>query len=233
MDWKTVQKQNPIFLNLGGGRDCHPNRNYQHYIAVDREPRSDWAVKHDLQEVIPLADDSVQRILTEDFLEHLPRQSIQSVIGEAYRILAPGGFMRLGVPDYHNPKDRFYLEQGHDPRFPEHQTLTHYPLMQQIIAASPFTRAVFYQYWCDGVYHWQPIDYALGLIKRTPENYYSNYMQQIRRWLHMALEKRRDMAWRKTQNEQPAVSAIRFGHPLFATEIVIDLFKDSSVHRTL
>ena len=222
MDWKTVSQQTPIFLNLGGGRDCHPVRYYQQYIAVDSTPRSAWAVKHDLQEAIPLPDNSVQRVLTEDFLEHLPRKSMQAVIGETFRILVPGGFMRIGVPDYHNPKDRVYLEQGHDPRFPGHQTLTHYRLMQEIIADSPFTRAVFYQYWLDGVYHWQPIDYSVGFIKRTPENYYANYMQQGRRWLHIALEKLR----LGRHNEKAVASTIRFGHPLFATEIVIDLFKD-------
>lgn len=196
-------------------------RNYQQYIAVDSTLRSAWAVQHDLAKAIPLPDQSVQRVLTENFLEHLPRQTLQAVIGEAFRLLVPGGFMRIGVPDYHNPKDRFYLEQGHDPRFPGHLTLTHYRLVQEIIAESPFTRAVFYQYWCDGVYHWQPVDYSLGFIKRTPENYYANYLQQGRRWLHIALEKFRA----RRQHAQPDDAPIRFGHPLFATEIVVDLFK--------
>lgn len=221
MNWDEVLKREVIYLNLGGGRNCHPMKYYENYIAVDLNTRNQpFAVSHDLRKPIPLPDHSVARILTEEFLEHIPADDIVHLLGECYRLLKPGGVMRIACPDYRNPKDQAFLEKGTDPRFPGHVTLTHFALMKKIVEASPFERFNFYQYWEGDSYHWQAIDYSLGMVQRTPEHYYRIYMRGWRQRFHSFLLTIRHP--RKTWGNK---SEIGFGHPLYATQVVADLWK--------
>lgn len=226
MDWNDVLARDPIYLNLGGGRCCHPRRGYEHYIAVDRRLRGGWAVQHDLRQPLPLPDGVVSRILSEDFIEHIPVEAIEALLMECHRLLKPGGFARIGAPDYMNPKNRICLERGSDPDFPGHVTLTHYQLLRSIVERLPFSRFEFYQYWDGDRYIWSPIDYSLGLIQRTPENYYRLYMRGLRPkihyWLYLLRSRRKE--GQSSGGKTPA--NIRYGHPLYATEIVVDLFKN-------
>jgi predicted SAM-dependent methyltransferase len=172
LEWNDVREKDPIYLNLGGAEFHHPRPGYEKYISVDLDPPpGEWTVTHDLTTPIPLPDRSVSRIHTEDFLEHLAVERIESLLAECYRLLAPGGMMRIGLPDYNNPKDRHCLEIGHDERDPKHITLTHYGLVKGIIERSPFSHYEFYHYWVDGAYVDGAMDFSLGMIKRTPGNH--------------------------------------------------------------
>ena len=63
MNWSDVQKKDPIYLNLGGGINCHPKIGYENYISVDiNPPHEGLSVKRDVGEPIPLAEHSVTRI---------------------------------------------------------------------------------------------------------------------------------------------------------------------------
>ncbi|GAI97240.1 unnamed protein product, partial [marine sediment metagenome] len=171
MNWPEILSIDPIYLNLGGGSNCHPRTEYQNYISVDiNPPSSNWAVKHDLRNPLPLPDGSVTRIHSEDFIEHISVSEIKVLLVECFRLLKPGGMMRIGVPDYNNPKDRSYLKRGTDPRFPSHITLTNFQMLKNIIEKSPFSRYKFYHYWDEEDFIQETIDYSLGMIKRTPDN---------------------------------------------------------------
>lgn len=172
MKWQDVLGKNPIYLNLGGGNNCHPQVNYKNYISVDIRPAHiDWSIIHDLRKPITLPDNSVTRIHTEDFLEHLKVDDIKALLKESFRILKHGGTMRIGVPDYNNPKDYPYLIKRNDARCPNHITLTNYKLIKNIIEESPFAyNHKFYHYWDKGKFVYKKIDYSLGYIKRTPDN---------------------------------------------------------------
>ena len=225
MQWDDIIRLHPIYFNLGGGRCSHPSRWYRNYVSIDQKPRSEWSIQHDLTTPFPLPDHTVDRILTEDFLEHLELGQIESLLKECYRILKPGCFMRIGVPDYRNPKDRICLEAGKDPLMTQHKTLTHYDLMQEVVANSPFEEYEFYQYWLGDQYIWKPVDYSLGIIRRSPENFYRVYMKSFWPIVHYS----KDLLTTffkpglKKRNENSA--GITYGHPLFTTELVVDLRK--------
>jgi len=173
MKWSQVIAKEEIFLNLGGADNHHPKDHYNDYISIDKKRRlfcGDWSVKHDLRERTPIQDGLVTRILSEDFFEHMTQPEIQAIIEEGYRILKPDGMIRIGVPDYNNPKDRPFLLEGKDPRYPQHLTLTTYGLMKHIIEESPFLNFEFYHYWNKGEFIRKQIDYSLGWISRTPDN---------------------------------------------------------------
>lgn len=225
LTWPEIQEKNPIILNIGGGNNGHPMRYRQNYIAVDVEPydTSVWCVKHDLTQPIPLPDASVDQIHCEDFLEHILPEQYVPLLNECYRLLKPGAHMRIGVPDYNNPKDKFCLKLGYDPRNDLHITLTTYDLMREEIARSQFVNAVFYHYWENGKFMHNDIDYSLGWIKRTPDN----DPRCRRRGLHALLGKVRDQQFKKTQGadvtEEDLLS--QPGHRLHVTSLVVDLIK--------
>lgn len=172
MSWSEVKKQDPIYLNLGGGRHCHPEKGYEKYISVDLRPvlGIKYSVQHDLKTPIPLPNNSVDRIHSEDFLEHCEIKEIKKILTESYRLLKVGSQMRIAVPDYNNPKDQPFLKKGRDSRFPGHKTLTHYELIKKLITESPFAQYKFYHYWNKGKFIKKKIDYSLGLVRRTPDN---------------------------------------------------------------
>jgi predicted SAM-dependent methyltransferase len=47
----------------------------------------------------PFEDESVEAIIASAILEHFPREEGIRFLEECYRILQPGGIMRIGVPD--------------------------------------------------------------------------------------------------------------------------------------
>jgi predicted SAM-dependent methyltransferase len=54
----------------------------------------------DMRRGLPLANGSVDAIYSEHFLEHVPLEIVrETLLPELHRILAPGGEIRIGVPD--------------------------------------------------------------------------------------------------------------------------------------
>lgn len=183
MTWEEVAARKPLLLNLGGGTDCDPHPRYVGYVSVDAAPRVDCGVAHDLLRPLPLPDGSVDRILSEHFLEHIPLHGIAHVLRECHRVLRPGGVARIAVPDYGHPRDRRCLALGRDPRRHDHLTLPTYALCARLVAESPFGSARFYQYWDGDTFVHQPVDYSLGFVRRTPENEPRNRARGLRQHL--------------------------------------------------
>lgn len=226
MNWSDVQKKDPIYLNLGGGNNCHPKIGYENYITVDiNPPHEGWSVKHDVREPVPLPERSVARILSEDLIEHLKTEEIKALLRECFRILKPLGVVRIGVPDYNNPKDHLYFGKGKDPRHPDHITLTNYELMKNIIDESPFSRYEFYHYWDKGKFIYKKIDYSLGMIKRTPDNDPRCRMGGIKQKTEVVLADFLFKLMRRFRVSEEDMS-VRRGHRLYVTSLVVDLFKD-------
>ncbi len=226
MEWAEAARQHPLYLNLGGAEFRHPMPGYEGYISVDRDaPAGEWAIRHDLTKPIPLPNGSVTRIHTEDFLEHIPIADIRTLLIECHRLLAPGGFMRIGVPDYNNPKDRGCLERGSDPRFPTHVTLTHYELMKDLVEGSPFPRHTFYHYWKGDTYVHERMHYSRGMIRRVPEHHPKCRRRGIGQHVKLGL---RDAVYAISRGFR--VSEVdwltRQGHRLHVTSLTLDLFKD-------
>ena len=166
------------------------------------------------------------RIHSEDFLEHIAVEEIKALLVECFRLLKPGGRMRISVPDYNNPKDRPFLKKGSDPRFPAHITLTNHDLLKNIIEEeSSFTRYKFYHYWDGENFVQEPIDYSFGTIKRTPDNdprcRRTGRIQNFTGRLRDAFYK---LSRGSRYSEQDLLT--RKGHRLHVTSLVVDLFKD-------
>jgi len=82
------------FLNLGCG-----NRYHADWINIDMRFRSPDVINHDLTKGIPLEDNSCDVVYHSNLLEHLRRTDALPFLLECYRVLKPGGILRVGVPD--------------------------------------------------------------------------------------------------------------------------------------
>jgi len=78
----------PVVVNLGCGTD-------ETGIGIDINYQPD--IKHDLNEGIPLADDSVDRIICEHVLEHL--DAPVQLLHECQRVLRTDGALELELPN--------------------------------------------------------------------------------------------------------------------------------------
>ena len=153
MNFEKFLQLDRKYLNLGSAKDIHPNKKYRHYVGINPPGRFQnkvmnlqtgrlvdhpdilknknakhgthpWIIYHDLEKPFPLPDNCVEQIHSEDCFEHIEKTKYPQILEELYRILKPNGFFRLAVPDYMNPKDRFCLQKGYDPRNNLHVTLT-------------------------------------------------------------------------------------------------------------
>jgi predicted SAM-dependent methyltransferase len=67
---------------------------YQRLFNVDPE-----VIAWDLRRGIPFADDTFAVVYHSHFLEHLERKAARTFLSECYRVLEPGGILRIVVPD--------------------------------------------------------------------------------------------------------------------------------------
>lgn len=89
----------PAKLNLGCGSVFIDS---PEWINLDFETVSPAVRQANLLERLPLADKSASLVYSSHFLEHVPRSMVPSLLFEWLRVLAPGGVVRLVVPDLEN-----------------------------------------------------------------------------------------------------------------------------------
>jgi len=82
-------------LHLGCGRRFIPG--YYHIDAIEF-PHVDLV--HAVDSLPSVPDNSVDVIYSCHVLEHFNRRELQRVLREWYRVLAPGGTLRIAVPDF-------------------------------------------------------------------------------------------------------------------------------------
>jgi len=91
-------------LNLGCGRYFDPN-----WTNVDLDPSVKGVLKCDLRNGIPFEDQSFDVVYHSHVLEHYTREDGKRFVKECWRVLTPGGVLRVVVPDLEEVT-RCYLE---------------------------------------------------------------------------------------------------------------------------
>lgn len=91
-----LRRQRGISLNVGTG-----GRGKDSWVNMDAiGSHRDLYCTHDLRQPLPLADQSVKRILAEHVIEHLDFYGdVPRVFAEFHRVLELGGIVRIVVPD--------------------------------------------------------------------------------------------------------------------------------------
>jgi len=62
---------------------------------------------HNLTKPLPWADGTIDVCYTSHTVEHMSRDEGRHLVSEAYRVLRPGGVLRVVVPDLHDVVDRY------------------------------------------------------------------------------------------------------------------------------
>ncbi len=93
-----LQRTKPILLELAPG-----GRKMKGWTTVGLAEASD--IRMDLSNPLPLPDNSVTQIYSAHFLEHLHYPDLVNLLCECCRVLQPGGFFKVAVPNA-----RIYIE---------------------------------------------------------------------------------------------------------------------------
>lgn len=145
-------------------------------------------ILHDICQKYPLKDNSVDAYQAEDVFEHIEYDKLVDVINEIYRVLKPGAYFRLSVPDYgcdilynRSKKD----ESGNiifDPdgggKYQDGKVIdgghVWFPTYEKVLALidkSDFSKYEFYHYYDEnGDSVTKEIDYSKGYVIRTPDH---------------------------------------------------------------
>lgn len=103
-DFIPIRKTESAHLNVGCGRRYHES-----WTNLDLESDDPQVIRHDVTKGIPFKENTFETVYHSHILEHLkPDQGIE-LIGECYRVLQPGGILRMVVPDLERIA-RLYLE---------------------------------------------------------------------------------------------------------------------------
>jgi predicted SAM-dependent methyltransferase len=79
-------------INLGGGGNCLDG-----CLTADIYPRADTFV--DCRKALPFANASIDGIFCEEMIEHISKLDALRLLQECWRILKPGGVIRITTPD--------------------------------------------------------------------------------------------------------------------------------------
>lgn len=103
------------YLNVGCGRRSKPN-----FVNLDYIWQPGVDLVYDLSKKLPFERNQLSGIFSEHCLEHLPFDLVTGhVLKEFYRILAPGGRLRIVVPDAGAYIQKYYdCVHGHNVEFP-------------------------------------------------------------------------------------------------------------------
>lgn len=93
----------PRLLNLGCGQRYHPAWTNVDFTATGLD-----VLAHDLTQGIPFVDDTFDAVYHSHLLEHFAKDVAPMFLQECYRVLKPGGIIRVVVPDLENIA-RIYL----------------------------------------------------------------------------------------------------------------------------
>jgi SAM-dependent methyltransferase len=84
------------------------------WVNLDYSPSSLAVQRANLLSRLPLPDDGAMLVYSSHFVEHIPRDQVLSFLVECRRVLAPGGVVRLVLPDLGNLCRAYlgYRDQG-------------------------------------------------------------------------------------------------------------------------
>jgi SAM-dependent methyltransferase len=91
------------YLYFGNIGTNEPQYKSGKFVGLALSVTNDREIKHSVYDPLPVPNNSVEKIQSQDVFEHLEYLTIPGILDDIYRALAPDGVFRLSVPDYHSP----------------------------------------------------------------------------------------------------------------------------------
>jgi predicted SAM-dependent methyltransferase len=86
----------------------------QGWINLDFEPGNPAVQQADLLGYLPIDDCRVSILYSSHFLEHIPKSQVKAFLLECYRVLKPGGVIRLVLPDFEEMCREYILRRDNN-----------------------------------------------------------------------------------------------------------------------
>jgi predicted SAM-dependent methyltransferase len=90
------------YLNIGCGNKYHKD-----WVNIDMVSSSKDIVAVNILKGLPFPDNSFDIIYHSQVLEHIPKENSGKFMNECFRVLKPGGIIRVVVPDLENIVDEY------------------------------------------------------------------------------------------------------------------------------
>ncbi|MEQ8880789.1 MAG: methyltransferase domain-containing protein, partial [Cyclobacteriaceae bacterium] len=99
------------YLNVGCGKRFHKD-----WLNIDVLPADPGVIHCDVTKGLPLEDNDLDVVYHSHVLEHIPKAKVKAFLNECYRVLKPGGIIRIAVPDLEGIVRNYlkYLDQNLD-----------------------------------------------------------------------------------------------------------------------
>lgn len=187
--WESISKQQFVYLYAG---NLPTNSSlYKNAIGLSLKAANKNHMQHDITNPMPLPDNFVDMYQSEDVFEHIEYNKLASIINEIYRVLKPGGLLRISIPDYKCKllRDRSIKDISNkiifDPQgggnFKNGKVINGghvwFPVIENVKALLEKTHffkkgkiEYLHYYDTNGVFKHKKIDYSKGYIQRTPDN---------------------------------------------------------------
>lgn len=93
--WRRLRRERDLLLNVASGPFLVAG-----FVNLELRPYHAEVFRWDCRRSLPVADGSCRGIRIEHFVEHLdPRDELPPLLRDCHRALAPGGVLRIIVPD--------------------------------------------------------------------------------------------------------------------------------------
>lgn len=149
----------PVRIDFGCGQNCTVGQDGVKYIGVDEVKLDGVDVVHDLTSFpYPFEDGTVDEIVSNHFVEHLTGEEFMAHMDECWRMLKPGGKMRLTHPycfserAFQDPTHKTFIPAARylyfDKNWRKANKLDHYPIV------SDFEFQVYVSYHNDKGENW-------------------------------------------------------------------------------
>ena len=93
-DIRAARPSAERLLNFGCGATFHPD-----WTNLDASPVSPGVIAHDVRRGFPYSESAFDAVYGSHVLEHLEPEAAMRLLRECFRILKPGGIVRIVVPD--------------------------------------------------------------------------------------------------------------------------------------
>ncbi len=109
------------YLNVGCGSKFHKD-----WVNVDMDSSSEEVISTNLIKGIPFPDNTFDVVYHSQVLEHIPKEQAPAFIKECFRVLKPGGIIRVVVPDLENIVDEYKKFLNKNIENPDEQSEANY-----------------------------------------------------------------------------------------------------------
>lgn len=160
--------------------------NDENVFGLSITQNDDKHIAHDVTKPYPLPDSCIASFESECVFELIGEENVVPALNEVYRILRPGGKIRLSVPDYYSPflrkramtdvngkilydaGETYAIKYGENGLEGGSIWYTNYDALQEKIAKTQFRQIDWLCYHsADGVLHKKEIDMSKGYVHRV------------------------------------------------------------------